>query len=245
MLYSVIALRIVAAVDADLERRLARAAASRSGPMRSCISAVWLSSARAASALPVATGSVASASTSMAGFSPRRAVVCWTRPAPRCRTGSPAGSRSAARPAAATSPTRASRRTCSTAGTSPATPIVRDEDGYFCYQARTDDMIISAGYNIAGPEVEEALLSPPGRGRVRRRRRAGRGTRQIVKAAFVVLRPGVDRRRGEGGRAAGAGEAADRAVQVPAGHRVRDPSCRAPATGKLQRFRLRERWRPA
>ena len=29
-----------------------------------------------------------------------------------------------------------------------------DEDGYFCYQARTDDMIISAGYNIAGPEVE-------------------------------------------------------------------------------------------
>ena len=40
----------------------------------------------------------------------------------RCRTGSPAGSRSAARPAAATWPTRASRRTCSTAGTSPATP---------------------------------------------------------------------------------------------------------------------------
>jgi len=34
-----------------------------------------------------------------------------------------------------------------------------DEDGYFFYQARTDDMIISAGYNIAGPEVEAALLS--------------------------------------------------------------------------------------
>jgi 2-aminobenzoate-CoA ligase len=33
-----------------------------------------------------------------------------------------------------------------------------DEDGYFCFQARTDDMIISAGYNIAGPEVEDALL---------------------------------------------------------------------------------------
>ena len=33
-----------------------------------------------------------------------------------------------------------------------------DEDGYFWFQARTDDMIISAGYNIAGPEVEEALL---------------------------------------------------------------------------------------
>jgi 2-aminobenzoate-CoA ligase len=38
----------------------------------------------------------------------------------------------------------------------------RDEDGYFYYQARTDDMIISAGYNIAGPEVEEALLGHPG-----------------------------------------------------------------------------------
>ena len=36
-----------------------------------------------------------------------------------------------------------------------------DEDGYFWYQARSDDMIISAGYNIAGPEVEAALLSHP------------------------------------------------------------------------------------
>ena len=36
-----------------------------------------------------------------------------------------------------------------------------DEDGYFWYQARTDDMIISAGYNIAGPEVEAALLDHP------------------------------------------------------------------------------------
>ena len=36
-----------------------------------------------------------------------------------------------------------------------------DADGYFFYQARTDDMIISAGYNIAGPEVEGALLAHP------------------------------------------------------------------------------------
>ena len=35
---------------------------------------------------------------------------------------------------------------------------VRDEDGYFWYQARADDMIISSGYNIAGPEVEASLL---------------------------------------------------------------------------------------
>ncbi len=36
-----------------------------------------------------------------------------------------------------------------------------DADGYFYYQARTDDMIISAGYNVAGPEVEAALLQHP------------------------------------------------------------------------------------
>ena len=34
-----------------------------------------------------------------------------------------------------------------------------DSDGYFWYQARSDDMIISSGYNIAGPEVESALLA--------------------------------------------------------------------------------------
>jgi 2-aminobenzoate-CoA ligase len=39
---------------------------------------------------------------------------------------------------------------------------VMDADGYFWYQARSDDMIISAGYNIAGPEVEAALLAHPG-----------------------------------------------------------------------------------
>ena len=37
--------------------------------------------------------------------------------------------------------------------------FVMDEDGYFHFAARNDDMIISAGYNIAGPEVEAALLS--------------------------------------------------------------------------------------
>ena len=36
-----------------------------------------------------------------------------------------------------------------------------DDDGYFWFQARADDMIISSGYNIAGPEVEDALLSHP------------------------------------------------------------------------------------
>ncbi|WP_186419106.1 AMP-binding protein [Bosea sp. CS1GBMeth4] len=36
---------------------------------------------------------------------------------------------------------------------------LRDGDGYFWYQARSDDMIVSAGYNIAGPEVEACLLT--------------------------------------------------------------------------------------
>jgi len=37
----------------------------------------------------------------------------------------------------------------------------KDEQGYFHFAARNDDMIISSGYNIAGPEVEAALLSHP------------------------------------------------------------------------------------
>ena len=40
----------------------------------------------------------------------------------------------------------------------PGDAYLRDEDGYFWFQARADDMIISAGYNISGPEVEEVLL---------------------------------------------------------------------------------------
>lgn len=40
----------------------------------------------------------------------------------------------------------------------PGDAFVQDADGYFFYQARADDMIITAGYNVAGPEVEQALL---------------------------------------------------------------------------------------
>lgn len=39
--------------------------------------------------------------------------------------------------------------------------FAQDEDGIFHFAARSDDMIVSAGYNIAGPEVEAALLSHP------------------------------------------------------------------------------------
>ena len=66
---------------------------------------------------------------------------------------------------------------------------LRDEDGYFFYQARTDDMIVSAGYNIAGPEVEGALLTHAAVAEcgVVGAPDPERGT--IVKA-FVVLKPG-------------------------------------------------------
>ncbi|WP_456298351.1 hypothetical protein [Aurantimonas marina] len=38
---------------------------------------------------------------------------------------------------------------------------VEDADGYFWFKARNDDMIVSSGYNIAGPEVEASLLAHP------------------------------------------------------------------------------------
>ena len=64
---------------------------------------------------------------------------------------------------------------------------MQDADGYFRYQARSDDMIISAGYNIAGPEVETVLLSHPAVAEcgVVGQSDAERG--QIVKA-YVVLK---------------------------------------------------------
>jgi 2-aminobenzoate-CoA ligase len=69
--------------------------------------------------------------------------------------------------------------------------FVRDADGYFYFQARSDDMIVSSGYNIAGPEVEEALQLHPAVEEccVVGRPDAERG--QLV-TAFVVLVPGTD-----------------------------------------------------
>ena len=64
-----------------------------------------------------------------------------------------------------------------------------DAAGYFVYQARTDDMIISAGYNIAGPEVESALLLHPAVAECGVIGVPDEERGQIVKA-FVVLRSG-------------------------------------------------------
>lgn len=66
---------------------------------------------------------------------------------------------------------------------------VMDADGYFVYQARTDDMIISSGYNIAAPEVEDALLAHAAVAECAVIGLPDSERGQIVKA-FVVLRPG-------------------------------------------------------
>jgi 2-aminobenzoate-CoA ligase len=67
-----------------------------------------------------------------------------------------------------------------------------DKEGYFYYQARVDDMIVSAGYNIAGPEVENALLAHPAVAECAVIGWPDDERGQIVKA-FVVLRLGYQR----------------------------------------------------
>jgi 2-aminobenzoate-CoA ligase len=71
----------------------------------------------------------------------------------------------------------------------PGDAFMQDEDGYFFYQARTDDMIITAGYNVAGPEVEASLLLHPA---VAECGVVGRpdDERGMVVVAYVVLKPG-------------------------------------------------------
>jgi 2-aminobenzoate-CoA ligase len=64
-----------------------------------------------------------------------------------------------------------------------------DAEGYFRYKARTDDMIISSGYNIAGPEVEDALLRHPAVAECAVVGSADEERGHVVKA-FVVLKPG-------------------------------------------------------
>jgi len=115
---------------------------------------------------------------------------------------------------------------------------VVDADGSFVYQARTDDMIVSGGYNIAGPEVEGALLQHP---KVAECGVIGvpdeeRG--QVVKA-FVVLRPGHEpspalvRELQDFVKQTIAPYKYPRAVEFVA-------SLPRTETGKLQRFRLRQ-----
>jgi len=114
-----------------------------------------------------------------------------------------------------------------------------DEDGYFHYQARTDDMIVSAGYNIAGPEVEGALMLHPAVAECGVVGAPDDERGQIVKA-YVVLKPGhlPD-------------EATTRTLQAFVKESIAPykypraieyvPELPRTETGKLQRFRLRQR----
>jgi 2-aminobenzoate-CoA ligase len=113
-----------------------------------------------------------------------------------------------------------------------------DDQGYFVYQARTDDMIISGGYNIAGPEVEAALLLHPAVAECGVVGVADEERGQIVKA-YVVLHPGHE-----------PGEAQAKALQdfvkqtiAPYKYPRAVAFCASlprTETGKLQRFRLRQ-----
>jgi 2-aminobenzoate-CoA ligase len=113
-----------------------------------------------------------------------------------------------------------------------------DADGYFWYQARTDDMIVSAGHNIAGPEVEGVLLEHP---KVQECGVVGvpDDERGHVVKAFVVLAPGAAaseetvRELQEFVKAQIAPYKYPRRVEFVA-------SLPRTETGKLQRFRLRQ-----
>jgi len=71
----------------------------------------------------------------------------------------------------------------------PGDAFVQDEDGYFFYQSRADDMIVTAGYNVGGPEVEDALLKHPAVAECAVIGKPDDERGMIVKA-FCVLRPG-------------------------------------------------------
>jgi 2-aminobenzoate-CoA ligase len=113
-----------------------------------------------------------------------------------------------------------------------------DADGYFHYQARLDDIIISSGYNIAGPEVENVLLQHPAVAECGVAGVPDEERGQLVKA-WVVLRPGYEadtdmvRALQEFVKSTVAPYKYPRAVSfVSALPRTN--------TGKLQRFRLRD-----
>ena len=115
----------------------------------------------------------------------------------------------------------------------------QDEDGYFWYQARSDDMIVASGYNISGPEVEVALLTHPAVAEcgVVAAPDAERG--MLVKA-YVVLRdpnaasPEMVRALQDHVKAEIAPYKYPRAIEFVT-------SLPRTGTGKLQRFVLRQR----
>ena len=113
-----------------------------------------------------------------------------------------------------------------------------DDDGQFVYQARSDDMIISGGYNIAGPEVESALLLHPAVAECGVIGQPDEARGMVVKA-FVVLRPAFK------GDADMVRTLQDFCKQTIAAYKYPRLICFCTSlprteTGKLQRFRLRD-----
>lgn len=113
-----------------------------------------------------------------------------------------------------------------------------DDDGYFHYQARLDDIIISSGYNIAGPEVENVLLQHPAVAECGVTGMPDDERGQLVRAC-VVLRPGFTP------DATMTKTLQDFVKQTVAPYkypRMVTFHAQLPrtSTGKLQRFRLRE-----
>jgi len=113
-----------------------------------------------------------------------------------------------------------------------------DGDGYFFYQARTDDMIISAGYTSPAPK-SKAFCSLTRRCRVRRGRRSDEDRGQVVKA-YVVLKAGYAKSDALAKNLQDHVKGAIAPYKYPRRVEFVDALPRT-ETGKLQRFKLRER----
>ncbi|MFI0527692.1 MAG: AMP-binding protein [Ilumatobacteraceae bacterium] len=116
--------------------------------------------------------------------------------------------------------------------------FLQDDEGYFHFAARSDDMIISSGYNIAGPEVEAALLAHPDVAECAVIGVADEARGQIVQA-HVVLRPGVEPSGEEVLRLQEHVKGTIAPFKYPRSIVFIDELPKT-ATGKVQRFRLRE-----
>ncbi len=116
--------------------------------------------------------------------------------------------------------------------------FVKDEDGYFHFAARNDDMIVSAGYNIAGPEVEAALLSHPDVVECGAIGVPDPDRGQIVQA-HVVLEPGAARDEAQVKALQDHVKATIAPYKYPRSVVFRTELPKT-STGKIQRFRLRE-----
>ncbi|KQQ97537.1 AMP-binding protein [Massilia sp. Leaf139] len=113
-----------------------------------------------------------------------------------------------------------------------------DDDGYYWYQARLDDMIISAGYNIAGPEVEDALLQHPAVAECGVVGAPDPERGQLV-LAYVVLRPGHEAGPGMTKTLQDYVKQTIAPYKYPRRIAFRSALPRT-ETGKLQRFKLRQ-----